>query len=205
MKTKIFSFAVLLLIASCSQEEQQITKVESSKFEKVGITKIELISPSNQIFNSLTKTDYYKNLDKSFGDIDFTKTEFMTLTTKNINFIKIYFKNINLTMLAIYDNNKSEFLNAYIHEYKVENSKEIVNQYSTNGRKYLNLVSNSETKAIESIVTFDSPQGRTQTWSNCMKTAFNACSADWQCAILCGLAFPECIGATALACAIVQL
>jgi hypothetical protein len=124
----------------------------------------------------------------------------MTLTTKNINFLKIYFKNASTTMLAIYDNNKSEFVHAYIHEYKIENSSEIVNQYSTDGKKYLSLVTNSETKAIKSITTFDSPQGRTQSWSSCMKTAYESCSSDWQCAILCGLVFTECIAATAIAC-----
>jgi hypothetical protein len=60
MKTKILSFIILMLTFSCSQDEQQLVQDKPSKFEKVGITKIEVVSSSNQIFNNLTKTDYLK-------------------------------------------------------------------------------------------------------------------------------------------------
>ncbi len=204
MKARIIFLLAILVLASCDNE-QSITTKQSSRFERAGITSIEVIPASSPIVTAFTKTDFYKSLSSNFGAINLSRTEFMTLTTKNINFVKFYFDNSQLTMLAIYDNVRSEFVNAYVHEYRLESTKEYVNQYTTEGSKYLSLRIDSKTKAIESMSVNKMSNGRTQDWSSCMETAYNACSADWQCAIMCGLVFTECIAATALACAIVQL
>jgi hypothetical protein len=223
MKKIIYLIAIFAFTISCSTNEDIVKKNDKDYYESVGIKSVVSISQDNPIFEKFKNSTDFGDLNKSgrVSSNDFSSIELVTFNSiddKKLLKIKVEGSNSNLRtsgvetvteIAAVYSESIDEFVVSWMQEYLIDEQQksEVVNHYWLDGTKYLSLTINTETKKILTIEEFGTSNGRTAavTWEKCMKTAYESCSSDWQCAIMCGLIFTECIAATAVACAYVAL
>lgn len=228
MRKKIIPALVLLtflITFSCSNEDMGQKDINKDYFKSVGIKSVQKLSQNDDLFKKFIASELAinttTNAKLSSNDINYVElVTFVNATDKKLLNIRLNSQNsaartsedeeIVTEIAAIYSESSENFEFAWIQEYIIneELQTESVNHYWPNGSKFLTLTINTEDKKILSIESFENnSNGRTaaMTWSQCMKMAYESCSSDWECAILCGLIFTRCIAATSLACAYVAL
>ncbi len=139
--------------------------------------------------------------------IDDTEINLISLSnSKNYNLVGFKIRNSSLILVGIFNKITNTYEHAYVQDYsKNVDGLEIMNQYYIDGAKRISVTA-KDNRVIEFRKIndrFPTIKGRTQlagSFDRCMDIAVNACSSDWQCAILCGLAFWQCAAETAIAC-----
>jgi hypothetical protein len=221
MKKILYLIALLATTFSCSTNEEVAKKNDKDYYQSVGIKSVVSISQNDPLFLKFKNSSNFNDLNKSgrvssndfssidlvsFNNTDDKKLLSIRLGSSGDTNARTNGEEIITEVAAVYSESTNEFVVAWVQEYVInlDQKIEIVNHYWSDGSKFLTLTINTEDKKIMSIESFESTtNGRTSkmTWSECMEMAYNACSDDWQCAILCGLVFTKCIAATAIACA----
>lgn len=170
--------------------------------------KVELSAP---ITISNQKDSLLLAIYKSSGYTKLNKTKFGKVEGKMVQVSDIIGHDGKVIYIELNKSDKSskwliammfpDRIELFIHELSIGKDTFTLNEYNMDGTLFLSgLANKSDGKFIS--VTGNNLKSTEVTWNYCMKTAYNACQADWQCSIMCGLMFPSCIGSMAVACAI---
>lgn len=224
MKTKKISALVILVqlvVSSCSTNE--VAKVENGKldyYDAVGVNSVIPVDKSHFIYQEFEKSTYFSSANRSgrVSTDNINKLELVSFTNMpGMKLLKMTMKedesssgidgvDVIEELNVLYNEDLSEIAMSWIQDYAIdlENKVEVSNQYYIDGSKYLSVKVNTETTSVLNIERFDTNNSgrmeREMSWGDCMEMAIEACADDWQCAVLCGLVFTECVAAIAIAC-----
>jgi hypothetical protein len=212
-KTALIIVAAIIIstiVFSCAKNDNFTNEVQKEAFcadcnEKADIMlsspqKIEIQKESfwtdhlrnNEFQNFNTQYFGSLNLDNSFvyNVIDGSE-KVLSITTDAI-------RRNSTSHLIVYSDGEDNFV-SFVHEMVESDLTFTLNEYDIQGNL---LLSGIVDKSTGQFISITSSREEGWTWTECMKAAWEACMADYQCSILCALVGPECVLATATACLI---
>lgn len=205
MKAKILTILGLIgILISCVNSDENSISPKIDEFKSAGVESSKTITASSKEVTSFLNSDFYANLNSNW-QIEHAEAQLISLSTKEYSLVSFKIKGSSSLLIGVFNNKNNSFEHAYVQDYSKNAGLETMTQYYIDGTKRIS-VEARDGKVGNFRKYNDKPlsiNARTQlagSFDKCMDLAVNACSSDWQCAILCGLAFWQCAAATAIAC-----
>lgn len=164
----------------------------------------DFITSQDSLLVEFQNTDFYDDIELSLGFSPTTDSCFiLSFAEYDDKLLHIPLQdttNLYTYVLGIYVPDSSDYLEAYLVEHSTSDSIMTVSYFLPNNYKVLEGEFNLNNGRVLEVMSYSHPDAEPGCWEKCMKLAWEACQADWQCAILCELVLPECLAAMAIAC-----